>query len=224
MQGMGHAHAFRRYASPGLRALGSIRPIPRESPDCRHVASSKVLACLALSMNIKDVITTIKRMETDGVIDRYAIGGAVGATFYLEPVATLDVDIFVVFRSEPGSVVLSPQPVFDYLKARGFVMDGEYIVIGGWPVQFLPATGPLVEEALAQAVESDVDGVPARVFRAEHLAAIALQTGRAKDKARLLQFVESAALDTRRFQDIVVRHGLEAAWQRFEGQFLSDTQ
>ena len=66
-------------------------------------------------------------------------------------------------------------------------MEGEYIVIGGWPVQFLPPTGPLVDEALGQAVETDVEGVRARVFSAEHLAAIALETGRAKDKARLLQ-------------------------------------
>ena len=66
-------------------------------------------------------------------------------------------------------------------------MDGEYIVIAGWPVQFLPAACPLVEEALAQTVEKDVAGTPAHVFTAEHLAAIALQTGRAKGKARLLQ-------------------------------------
>ena len=38
-------------------------------------------------MVIKEVITTINQMQADGVIDRYAIGGAVGATFYLEPVA-----------------------------------------------------------------------------------------------------------------------------------------
>jgi len=29
-------------------------------------------------------------MQADGVVQRYAIGGAVGATFYLKPVATLD--------------------------------------------------------------------------------------------------------------------------------------
>lgn len=45
-------------------------------------------------MNIREVITTINQMQADGVIERYAIGGAVGATFYLEPIATLDVDIF----------------------------------------------------------------------------------------------------------------------------------
>lgn len=174
------------------------------------------------SMKIQEVITAINQMQSDGIIGRYAIGGAVGATFYLEPVATLDVDIFVTFRTEPGSILLSPAPIFDYLKARGATMEGEYIVIGGWPVQFLPPTGPLGEEALAQAVEADVEGTPARVFTAEHLAAIALQTGRAKDKARLLQFIESGTLDAARFQSILTRHGLVEAWQKFERQFLSD--
>src|SRR2546426_7449894 len=118
-------------------------------------------------------------MQSDGVIERYGIGGAVGATFYLEPIATLDVDIFVAFKSETGSAIVSPQPVFDYLKARGCAMEGEYIVIAGWPVQFLPPSGPLAEEALREAVSRDVEGIPACVFTAEHLAAIALQTGRA---------------------------------------------
>ncbi len=173
-------------------------------------------------MNIVEVITLINRMQADGVIERYGIGGAVGATFHLEPVATLDVDIFVAFRREAGSLLVSPQPIFDYLTARGGRLEGEYVVIAGWPVQFLPPTGPLVEEALAEAVTILVGDTPARVFTAEHLAAIALQVGRAKDKARLLQFIEAGRLDSARFQAILIRHGLTAAWQKFEQQFLRD--
>ena len=172
-------------------------------------------------MNIQNTIAAINQMRADGIVERYAIGGAVGATFYLEPIATLDLDIFVSLRLEAGSLLVTPQRIFDYLKARGGKMEGEYIVIAGWPVQFLPAASPLIEEALAQAVEKDVAGMAARVFTAEHLAAIALQTGRAKDKARLLQFIEAGALDPARFQDIITRHGLKAAWQRFEQQFLT---
>ncbi len=143
-------------------------------------------------MNIKDALSAISQMQSDGVIERYAIGGAVGATFYLEPVATLDLDIFISFRPEAGSLLASPKPIFDYLKARGGRMEGQYIVVAGWPVQFLPAANPLVTEALAQALEKEVGGTSVRVFTAEHQAAIALQTGRAKDKARLLQFIEAA--------------------------------
>lgn len=174
-------------------------------------------------MNIQQVIQTINQMQADGIIDAYAIGGAVGATFHLEPVSTLDVDIFVSFRSEPGSLLISPRPIYDYLTARGCAAEGEYIIIADWPVQFLPPTGPLAEEALAEAVVHDVAGVPARVFSAEYLAAIALQTGRAKDKARLLQFIESGNLDAAMFQDILTRHGLTEQWTRFQRQFLSDT-
>lgn len=173
-------------------------------------------------MNIRNTIAAINQMQSDGVIERYAIGGAVGATFYLEPAATLDLDVFVAFRPDSGTLLASPQSIFDYLKAHGGKMDGEHIVVAGWPVQFLPVAGPLMEEALAQAIEKDVGGMPARVFTAEHLAAIALQTGRAKDKARLLQFVESGTLDPVRFQLIVNQHGLKKIWHRFKKQFFDD--
>jgi predicted nucleotidyltransferase len=102
-------------------------------------------------------------------------------------------------------------------------MKGEYVMIAGWPVQFLPPTSPLVDEALALAAEVDVEGIKVRVFSAEHLAAIALQIGRAKDKARLLQFIEQRALDDARFNEIVHRHDLVDAWAMFERQFLTDT-
>ena len=171
-------------------------------------------------MGIKEVIETLNRMQADGVIERYAIGGAVGATFYLEPVATLDVDVFVEFHAEPGSRLVRPELIFKYLRERGCTMEGEYIVIAGWPVQFLPAGSALVQEALAAAIEKDVEGTPARVFTAEHIAAIALETGRAKDKARVLQFTEADALDLQRLNEILARHGLSSAWQQFERQFL----
>ena len=75
-------------------------------------------------------------------------------------------------------------------------------------------------EALAQAVTVDVEGTPVRVFTAEHLAAIALQTGRAKDHARLLQFIEAAVLDAQGFQAILQQHGLVERWHTFEQKFL----
>lgn len=169
-------------------------------------------------MNFKRVFEIINQMQVEGIVERYAIGGAVGATFYLEPVATLDVDVFVVFRS--SGLILDPTPVFDYLKAHGGTMEGEYIVFAETPVQILSATTPLVEEALREAVEENVDDLPVRVFTAEHLAAIALEVGRAKDKARVLQFLEEGALDLPRFEAILARHGLGARWASFQRQFL----
>jgi hypothetical protein len=175
-------------------------------------------------VQILEIIKAVNMMVSDSVIENYAIGGAVGATFYLEPVATLDVDIFVTFKTEPGSLLVTPKPIFDYLTARGSRMEGEYVVIGGWPVQFLPPTSPLIEEALREAAVIPVEGIPTRVFTAEHLAAIALQTGRAKDKARLLEFIEADALNLKGFQQIIASHGLNPTWERFEKQFLDERQ
>jgi hypothetical protein len=171
-------------------------------------------------VGIKEVIEMINRMRTDGVIERYAIGGAVGATFYLEPVATLDVDVFVEFHTVPGSEIANPEPIFKYLRDHGCTMESDHVVIAGWPVQFLPADSPLLQEALTAAIEKDVDGTPARVFTAEHMVAIALDTGRAKDKARILQFVEAGVLDFDRLREILARHRLDGHWQQFERQFL----
>ena len=171
---------------------------------------------------MKTTLETINQMQADGVIGQYAIGGAVGATFYLEPAATLDIDIFVSLQTGTGSSLLSLTPIYDHLMARGFKAEGEYIIIGNWPVQFLPPGNALVEEALALAVETEVEGVRMRVMTAEHLVAIALQTGRAKDAARILQFIESGVLDADKLDAILQRHGLIAKWEQFGDQFKGD--
>lgn len=171
---------------------------------------------------MKATLEVMNQMQADGVVDNYAIGGAVGATFYLEPVATLDIDVFVSFKEAAGSPLISLSPIYDYLTARGFKSEKEYIVVGGWPVQFLPPGNALVEEALEEAVETEVEGVQTRVMTAEHLTAIALQTGRAKDAARILQFIESGTLDADRLERILERHGLVAKWKRFGDKFKED--
>jgi len=171
-------------------------------------------------MKILEVIRVVNQMVADRVIGCYAIGGAVGATFYLEPVSTLDVDIFIELNATPGSTLLTLDPIFSYLRDRGCTMEGEHILISGWPVQFIPPPSPLAAEALANATEVDVNGLSARVFTPKYLAAIALQTRRAKDKARLLQFIEAQVIDRKKFEELVERHGLTDEWREFQRQFL----
>ena len=171
-------------------------------------------------MALQQVLDAVRRMESDGIIERYAIGGAVGATIYLEPAATFDVDVFVVSAGEENAKLLTLAPIYEYLRAHGAIIEGAHIKIGDWPVQFLPAADPLLQEAMKEAGDVTVDGSPTRVFSAEHLAAIALQTGRGKDKLRVLQFVESGILNGDRFASIISRHGLDAKWALFTTQFL----
>ena len=165
---------------------------------------------------MSEVILAINRMESDGIVGGYAIGGAVAAAFYIESVSTIDVDIFVTF-TQPGPLI-SLEPVFSYLKDLGCSMQDEYVLIGGWPVQFLPPINALVEEAMLQFRRISVEGVMAKVFSAEHLAAIALQTRRSKDLHRLQDFLDSGVLDLVLFVEILTRHGLLESWEKFRSQ------
>jgi hypothetical protein len=87
-------------------------------------------------------------------------------------------------------------------------MQGDHVVIADWPMQFLRAGTPLLQEALATAIEKDVEGTQVRVLTSEHIAAVALETDRAKDKTRVLQFIEAGTLDVGRLKGILGRHGL----------------
>lgn len=160
-------------------------------------------------------------MEADGIIGRYAIGGAVGAVFWLEPLLTKDVDVFVALPTVPGSTLLTLAPIYEYLQSKGYSPEGQFILIEGWAVEFVPPGTPLVEEALAEAVERDVNGVTTRVFTAEHLAAICLQVGRPKDQDRVSRFVETGVLDAERFAAILQRHALTDQWRKFQDTYLN---
>ena len=172
---------------------------------------------------MKRIFEVINRMQAEGVIGKYAIAGAVGATFYLEPAATLDVDILVALRNSSGGSLLTLDPIYNYLTSHGYKDEKEYIVIEGWPVQFLPPCDPLDEEALQQAVATDVEGICTWVITAEHLVAIALRTARAKDFARILQFIESGVVDAEKLGEVLQRHGLLEKWGQFEAKFLRGT-
>jgi hypothetical protein len=169
---------------------------------------------------VKQTIEAINQMQADGVIGKYAIGGAVGATFYLQPMATVDLDVFVAFPAAGAGLLVSLSPIYEYLRARGATEQDEYIVVGDWPVQFLPASDELDLEALAEARPADVEGLQTWVMTAEHLTAIALRTGRPKDRNRVLQFIEQGAIDVEKLQRIVERHHLTDKWKRFQRMFL----
>ena len=167
---------------------------------------------------MKQTLAIIEQLHISGVIGPYAIGGAVGAAFYLEPVATLDVDVFVIF--EPPPLILTLTPIYEACAKLGYRAEGEAIVIEGWPVQFLAADQPLITEAVRTALSRESAGLTTRAMTAEHLMAIALQTGRAKDHARLVMFVEAGIADMDRLRDILTRHSLLERWTKFEHRFL----
>jgi len=160
-------------------------------------------------------LKVLNDLERSGVISRYAIGGAIGATFYVEPVLTFDLDVFVVLPQAQGGL-LTLTPLYEALRARGYREEDECINIEGVPVQFLPAYNALLEEALEEAQEKRYESTPTRVLRAEHLLAIALQTGRDKDRERVRLLREQAPLDKEYLKMVLVRHQLEERWSQWK--------
>jgi hypothetical protein len=167
---------------------------------------------------MKETLQMINKMQADGVIGKYAIGGAIGASFYLEPTSSFDIYIFISLKGMGGHPLAPLQPIYDYLRPLGGEAKGEHVMLQGWPVQFVPAEDALNEEALASAVETDVRGIKTWVMRAEHLMAIALKLGRKKDEARVERFIEIGKYDQNALDDILRRHNLVAKWKA-----ISDT-
>jgi hypothetical protein len=161
----------------------------------------------------------INRMKEDGVIENYAVGGAIAAIFYVEPFTTYDLDIFCAFNA-PGSGLITLTPIYEYLRQRGYYPEKETINVEGWPVQFLPIFNPLIEEAVNEANEVEVGQTLVRVMRPEHLVAIMLDTGRAKDYARITRFLEAGAVDMDNLLVVISHHNLEAKWDDFKRKLL----
>lgn len=138
-------------------------------------------------------------MVRAGALSDYAIGGAIGAVFYIEPFATQDVDVFVMMQTESSGLVATI-PGWSYLRIRGEA----------------PVSNALEEEAYLNATTLDFEGEPVRVVLAEHLVALMLRVGRLKDLSRVLMFLSQEAVDQDILLDIIRRHGLEKQWADFQ--------
>jgi hypothetical protein len=153
-------------------------------------------------------LRALNQLVADKVIEQYAIGGAIGASFYIEAVQTEDVDAFV-FMAPSKSGLLTLSPIYDALVKLGGIIENEYIRFAEWPVQILPDANDLVREAIRDAKSVEFDGIPTRVFTAEHLCAVALQTGRTKDYLRVVMFLEAEQVDRGLLESTLKRHNLE---------------
>ena len=177
-------------------------------------------------MSMRQTIAVISQMEADGIIGRYAIGGAVASFLYIDVTFTEDLDILVSLDNQIGkSGLITLEPITKYLAVKGFTeFRNEGIVVHGWPVQFLPVADPLDDEGLEEAVFTGlpVDRetiIKCRILRAEHLMAKALAVSRPKDQIRLTQFIEAGRYDVRYFCDVLGRHGLSGTWRAFCQKF-----
>ncbi len=169
---------------------------------------------------MKAVAEVLEAMKAAGVIQDYAVFGAIAQMRYTEPVATLDADILVMPIQESGLEALSP--IYRYCEARGYLPQGAALRVGDWPVQFIPVFSVLTEEAVRAAETGEIDGIPLRVVSAAYLAVIALSVGRPKDHLRILSLLEAGSVRAETIEMLAARHGLSERWRVFKRRYVDE--
>src|SRR6266545_4294046 len=111
-----------------------------------------------------DVLRAANGLVSAGLIEDWALGGALAAIYYVEPFVTYDADVFFI---PAGKGLTAGMPaIYAHLQAQGWQVEREHLLMRGFPVQFLAASG-LTEEAVREAEPIEFEGVPAKIFRAE---------------------------------------------------------
>src|SRR4051812_3562531 len=155
---------------------------------------------------LADVMRAANELVSAGLLEDWALGGALAAIYYVEPFTTYDADIFFIPKDKGFSAGLPA--IYARLQSQGWTVEQEHLLIQGFPVQFLAASG-LTQEAVLAAERIEYEGVPAKVFRAEHIIAIAAAVGRAKDKVRIEQLLQQADVDKAYLSDVLQRYKLQ---------------
>jgi hypothetical protein len=158
------------------------------------------------NLPLAEVLRAANDLVGAGLIEDWALGGALAAIYYVEPFTTYDADIF--FIPEDKGLTAGIPAIYSFLQSKGWRSEHEHLLVRGFPVQFLAAHG-LTEEAVREAERFDYEGVPAKVFRAEHIVAIAVSVGRAKDKARVEQLLQQADIDRTYLDNLLRKHKLK---------------
>lgn len=139
----------------------------------------------------ENVIKRLNRLKQAGVIRDYAIGGAHAVAYYLEPVKTLDFDIFILVESD--------QEFYDfrsYIRKACFKMSRAHVLIDNTPVHFLPGSmDPFINEAIRKAKRIRVGRIPAKVLSVEYLIVAFLKSFRLKDKMVIPDLLQLADRD-----------------------------
>jgi hypothetical protein len=155
---------------------------------------------------LADVLCAANELVSSGLIEDYALGGALAAIYYTEPFTTYDADI--IFVASDKTLSAGIPAIYSHLQSKGWRIEREHLLIKDFPVQFLAASG-LTEEAVRQARPIEYEGVPAKVFRPEYIIVIAASVGRHKDLARIEQLMSQAKIDNALLDDILRRYKLK---------------
>ena len=110
---------------------------------------------------LADVLRAANELVSAGLIKDYALGGALAAIYYTEPVTTYDADI--IFVASDKTLSAGIPAIYSYLQSKGWRVERAHLLIKDFPVQFLAASG-LTEEAVREARQIQYEGCRRKFF------------------------------------------------------------
>lgn len=166
---------------------------------------------------MKNTLKVINELVKDKLIKNYAIGGAIGVLKWTEPFFTRDLDIFIIPIQEiQRKEILSLSEIYDYLKTKGYSKwVGQWLIIEGIPVEFIPATDGLFREAVENAVETKFEDIKAKVIIPEYLIALFLKAKRAKDIIKIEMLLKQTKVNKEKLKEVLLKYNLNEVYKKF---------
>lgn len=138
--------------------------------------------------DLPNVLAELNDLVKLGIIGDYAIGGGYAVIYYGIPYTTFDLDVLVVLGSDEDF-----QRLYRHYRQKGNRIKDVYIYIADMPVHFLPNyISPLYNNAIKEAKQIEVSGVPSKIVKVEYLIALLLTVLRPKDKIHINQLIKRA--------------------------------
>jgi len=145
----------------------------------------------------EEVLNVFLRMQREGIIKKFALGGGMAAKFWCNPPATRDMDFFVILNSEGSGDIGLMQEVYNYMITyEEAKWKGQHLLYLGYLLDILPAHG-LIKEA--------VECASNYLITPNYLAAISYMTARKKDGERIKALNESGLI-TGEFRELVFKY------------------
>ena len=88
---------------------------------------------------LADVLRAANELVSAGLIKDYALGGALAAIYYTEPITTYDAGI--IFIASDKTLSAGIPAIYSHLSSKGWRVDREHLLIKDFPVQFIAASG-----------------------------------------------------------------------------------
>jgi hypothetical protein len=161
-----------------------------------------------MTTSFSELFRLLAELKSEGVIEEYAVVGAIAALFYAEATPTFALDVAVLVPQSDGAAIVSLDGLYRDLARRGFEPEGAHVLIHGVPVQFLPGDCGLWREVVERAAALDYAGTPVRVATPEHLVAMAFDAPEGKRLQRARALPGLHRFDREALAEILSRHAI----------------